>query len=246
MLKVKNITKCYGEKTALKNVSITMENGVYGLLGPNGAGKSTLMNIITDSMRADSGEVLWNGRLISDMGAKFRALLGYMPQQQGVYEEFTGRRFLAYMGALKKIPKRTLPSEIERTAAMVNLSDQLDRPMGAYSGGMKQRILMSQAILGDPKLLIFDEPTAGLDPMERVRTRNFMKELGRERVVIIATHVVSDIETIASRIIMLKQGEIQADERPGVLITNTCGASCLEDVYLQIFGEQAGEVPPCS
>ena len=149
-------------KQALAGVSLTLGPGLYGLLGPNGAGKSTLIGIITGGLTADSGEVLWCGH--PARGIAFRRVLGYMPQQQGLYESYTGRRFLAYMAALKEIPRAAVPGEVARVAAAVNLTDELDKRLSAYSGGMKQRLLLAAALLGDPKLLILDEPTAGLDP----------------------------------------------------------------------------------
>ncbi|MGL5693256.1 MAG: ATP-binding cassette domain-containing protein, partial [Peptostreptococcaceae bacterium] len=160
MLEIKDVYKTYGKKVALNYVSIKLENGVYGLLGPNGAGKSTLMNIITDNLSMDSGEVLYNGENVKKLGKEFLKDIGFAPQQQGLYEEFTGRRFLSYMGTLKGIGKKDLKLEIERVSKAVNLFNELDKKMGAYSGGMKQRILIAQAIMGHPKILIMDEPTA--------------------------------------------------------------------------------------
>ena len=149
-------------KKALSGVSITLTPGLYGLLGPNGAGKSTLIHIITGTLAPDSGEVLWCGKPAS--GITFRRILGYMPQQQGLYDSYTGRRFLAYMAALKEIPRKAVAAEVDRVAAAVNLTAELDKRLSAYSGGMKQRLLLASALLGNPKLLILDEPTAGLDP----------------------------------------------------------------------------------
>ena len=171
MLELQNISKYYGARQALDRVSLTLENGIYGLLGPNGAGKSTLMNIITGNLKPTSGIVLWDGKDTRDMGADYRSLLGYAPQQQGLYDTFTGIRFLSYMATLKGIPKNEQKSEIRRVLDDVNLTEKAYRPIGTYSGGMKQRILVAQAILGDPRLVVLDEPTAGLDPKERVRIR---------------------------------------------------------------------------
>ena len=156
MLELKNITKNYGSKQALDHVSLTLENGIYGLLGPNGAGKSTLMNIITGNLKPSSGTVLWNEENVHDMGAVYRSLLGYAPQQQGLYDTFTGIRFLSYMATLKGIPKKKHRDEIQRVLNYVNLTAKAYRPIGTYSGGMKQRILIAQAILGDPHLIVLD------------------------------------------------------------------------------------------
>ncbi|WP_040197116.1 ABC transporter ATP-binding protein [Candidatus Soleaferrea massiliensis] len=239
MLEIKHVTKRYGEKYALQAVSLSLSEGVYGLLGPNGAGKSTLMNIITDNLKADSGEVCWDGIAVKKLGAQYRSLLGYAPQQQGLYESFTGRRFLCYMGTLKGIRKKQMHDEIEHAAGYVNLLEKLDRPVGTYSGGMKQRLLIAQAMMGDPRLLILDEPTAGLDPKERVRIREKIKELSAGRIVLMATHVVSDIQSIAKEIIVLKAGEVAARDTVDALCSGFGGAKDLEEVYMKLFGEEA-------
>ena len=156
MLKISNISKSYGNKKALGEVTMELKEGVYALLGPNGAGKSTLMNIITGNLKADGGEILWDEKNTEKMGKEYRRILGYAPQQQGLYETFTGRRFLSYMGTLKEIDKKNLKSEIERVTNYVNLNDKIDKPIGAYSGGMKQRLLIAQALMGNPKLIVMD------------------------------------------------------------------------------------------
>lgn len=237
-LELKHITKEYGDKKALCGVSLTLTEGIYGLLGPNGAGKSTMMNLITGNLKATSGQILWNGREIFSLGAAYRSLLGYAPQQQGLYDTFTGRRFLCYMATLKNIPKKEMKDEIERVLSYVNLTEAANRPIGAYSGGMKQRMLIAQAILGSPKLVILDEPTAGLDPKERVRIREKIKELSGNKIILVSTHVVSDIQSIAKEIILLKGGQVIDQDAVEVLCRKYGGAKDLEQVYMRLFGEE--------
>lgn len=209
-LKINNLSKTYkkGAVKALDDFSITLTPGVYGLLGPNGAGKSTLMNIITDNLNSDSGEVIYNGENIKKLGKDFRAVLGYMPQQQGLYDDFTLNRFLWYMAALKGLNRKEAKEKITKLLETVNLTDSAHKKLGAFSGGMKQRALIAQALLNEPEILILDEPTAGLDPKERIRIRNFISEIAKDKIVLISTHVVSDIEFIAKEIILLKEGHL--------------------------------------
>ena len=214
MLEIRNLSKSYGKKVALNNINLKFDNGLYGLLGPNGAGKSTLMNIITDNLKADNGEILWNGMDYQKLGVKYREILGYMPQQQGLYNGFTGKRFLNYIAVLKDIPKKEILLQIEESAKKVNLQNELDKKINMYSGGMKQRLLIASCILGNPKLIIFDEPTAGLDPKERVRVKKLMQELSSKSIVIIATHIVPDIENIAKEIVILKEGVLIEKNNP--------------------------------
>ena len=214
MLEIRNLSKSYGKKVALNNINLKFDNGLYGLLGPNGAGKSTLMNIITDNLKADNGEILWNGIDYQTLGVKYREILGYMPQQQGLYNGFTGKRFLNYIAVLKDIPKKEILLQIEESAKKVNLQNELDKKINMYSGGMKQRLLIASCILGNPKLIIFDEPTAGLDPKERVRVKKLMQELSSKSIVIIATHIVPDIENIAKEIVILKEGVLVEKNTP--------------------------------
>lgn len=236
MLELCHITKKYKEVTALDNVSLTLQNGIYGLLGPNGAGKSTMMNLITGTLRPDSGSIRWNGADIRSLGADYRSILGYAPQQQGLYDTFTGRRFLSYMAALKGISKKELPDELARVLAYVNLEAAADRPVGTYSGGMKQRILIAQAIMGAPKLIVLDEPTAGLDPKERVRIRERIKDLAGDKIILVSTHVVSDIEPIAREILLLKSGRLVDQGAVSALAARYEGAKNLEDVYMRVYG----------
>ena len=238
MLELQNISKYYGARQALDRVSLTLENGIYGLLGPNGAGKSTLMNIITGNLKPTSGIVLWDGKDTRDMGADYRSLLGYAPQQQGLYDTFTGIRFLSYMATLKGIPKNEQKSEIRRVLDDVNLTEKAYRPIGTYSGGMKQRILVAQAILGDPRLVVLDEPTAGLDPKERVRIRENIRNISGDKIILVSTHVVSDIESIANEIILLREGKIVDHDTVPSLCKKHGDVKNLEQVYLQVFGEE--------
>ena len=221
-------------KKALSGVSITLTPGLYGLLGPNGAGKSTLIHIITGTLAPDSGEVLWCGKPAT--GIAFRRILGYMPQQQGLYDSYTGRRFLAYMAALKEIPRKAVAAEVDRVAAAVNLTIELDKRLSAYSGGMKQRLLLASALLGDPKLLILDEPTAGLDPKERVRLRELLADMAKDRIILVATHVVSDVETVATKVILLRAGKIVDAAPVPELIEKYAPDQGLEDVYHETDG----------
>lgn len=237
MLELQNVSKRYKEKLALDDVSLSLGKGIYGLLGPNGAGKSTLMNIITGNILQSAGTVLWDKKEIRSLGASYRSLIGYAPQQQGLYDTFTGRRFLSYMATLKGIPHKEMPAEIDRVLTYVNLHDAADRPIGTYSGGMKQRILIAQAVLGDPKLIILDEPTAGLDPKERVRIREKIKAIAGDKIILVSTHVVSDIETIAKEIILLKSGKIIDRDTVETLCQRYDDAANLEEVYMHLFGE---------
>ncbi len=192
ILEIQNLTKSYGKHMALNQVSLSLTPGVYALLGPNGAGKSTLMNLIAGNIRQDYGKICYDGKTTEALGREFRRILGFMPQQQGLYENFTAYRFLSYMASLKGMSRAKAAKEIEWALEMVHLADNRNQRLGAFSGGMKQRVLMAQAIMNDPEILILDEPTAGLDPKERIRIRNIISEIAMDKIVIFATHVVSD------------------------------------------------------
>lgn len=220
-LKIESINKSYKKgKKALSDFSLTLNTGVYGLLGTNGAGKSTLMNIITDNLRADSGEIYFDGENIKTLGKKYRSQLGYMPQQQGLYDDFTVNRFLWYMSALKGLKKNDAKEQIENLLELVNLKNDAHKRLSDLSGGMKQRTLIIQALLGEPKILILDEPTAGLDPRERIRIRNMIREIASNKIVILVTHVVSDIECIADSVILMKGGKLIKNAPPTELIAS--------------------------
>lgn len=220
-LKLEGITKSYnkGKTYAVKDFNACFTPGVYGLLGPNGAGKSTLMNMITDNIDADSGVITLDGTAIKKMGASYRSLLGYMPQQQGIYDDFTGEKFLWYMAALKGLGRKEAKETIERILTVVNLQADRYKKLKSYSGGMKQRILIAQALLNDPKILIMDEPTAGLDPKERIRIRNFISDISKDKIVLLATHVVSDVEYISKEILILKSGKVVCQGTPQELLS---------------------------
>lgn len=222
-LKIEGLNKSYGPTRALRDFTATLTPGVYGLLGPNGAGKSTLMNMIAGNLKPDTGSIQYNGRDIYRLGKEFRFVLGYMPQQQGLYDSFTGFRYLSYMAALKGMSKGEAKEQIMEAARMVHLTDVLNRRLGGYSGGMKQRILIAQAILGRPEILILDEPTAGLDPKERIHIRNLISGISANKIVLWATHVVSDVEAIAREIILVKEGILLAKDTPQNLLRNIQG-----------------------
>lgn len=217
-LELVNLNKRYKSVHALKDFNYRFTEGVYGLLGPNGAGKSTLMNLITDNLEPDEGEIQFCGTPIGMLGEAYLKEIGYMPQQQNLYRNFTGVRFLYYMAALKGLSKKEADAQIPELLRMVTLTEKANKKIGAYSGGMKQRILIAQALLGNPKLVIMDEPTAGLDPKERIRIRNIISRISFQRIVIVATHVVPDIEFISKEVLLLKKGEIAAHGRPEELL----------------------------
>ena len=214
MLTIDHVTKKYGKFTALNDISLQLESGVYGLLAPNGAGKTTLIKLITTLLFPTSGQILWNGNDIVRLGEEYRALLGYLPQEFGYYPGYTPKQFLQYVAVLQCIPKETANQRIKELLELVGMSKYADTKMRKFSGGMKQRIGIAQAMLNDPRILILDEPTAGLDPKERVRFRNMIHSLSKDRIVILSTHSVSDIETIASNIIMIKDHQILCCESP--------------------------------
>ena len=211
-LTITDLTKRYGRKTAVDHVNLELTPGIIGLLGPNGAGKTTLIRLLCDLITPDGGAVLLDGENIRTLGEEYRDTLGYLPQKVGYYPWFSAEKYLMYIATLKGLS----PSDAERKTAslleQVGLYDERKKRLGAYSGGMLQRIGIAQALLNDPKILILDEPTAGLDPQERIRFRTMIAGLARDRLVILSTHIVSDVEHIATEVVMLRSGKIVAHD----------------------------------
>lgn len=226
---IDRLTKQYENKIAVDRVSLQLTNGVYGLLGANGAGKTTFMRMLCGILKPTSGTVTFDGMDVSS--EEYRAELGYLPQDFGYYPDFNGMDFLLYMASLKGLTKTEAKRKLKKLLELVSLSDVAKKKIATYSGGMKQRLGIAQALLNDPKIIILDEPTAGLDPKERVRFRNLIKELGTESIVLLSTHIVSDIEHIADTVLMMKAGQIvfngSADE-----------IDDLEKFYLDEFEEE--------
>src|SRR6516165_6243913 len=218
-LVVEGVSKLYRSKVwGLRRFSLTLGPGVLGLLGPNGAGKSTLMRVLATVTRATEGRVLWNGTDVAGSPNPLRSVLGYLPQDFGIYPNLSALEFLEYLAAVKGVPADTARRRIAALLELVNLGDAARRPLGGYSGGMRQRVGIAQALLNDPQLLIVDEPTAGLDPEERVRFRNLLSELSGERIVILSTHIVSDVEAVATRIALINQGQLIVHGTPEELL----------------------------
>lgn len=207
-LEIKNLTKSYGNKKANNNITLTLGNGVYGLLGPNGAGKTTFMKQITTLIKSTSGEIFYNGKNIYSMEEKYRGIIGYLPQEFGVYKNFSAKKFLQYIAALKGLNKKDANKKIDELLNLVGLYDVRNKAVGKFSGGMKRRLGIAQALLNDPKIIILDEPTAGLDPQERTRFRNLLSDISKDKIIILSTHIISDIESIAKETIMIKNGEL--------------------------------------
>lgn len=218
IISVKNLTKKYGEKTALSGLCFELKNGIYALLGPNGAGKTTFMNILAGVLSKTEGEIFYDGVPVKKTESAYLSKLGYLPQNPSFYKNFTAKDFLNYMGALKGIPQKLLEKQIKELLCEVNLAESENKKIGAFSGGMLRRLGIAQALLGEPELLIFDEPTAGLDPKERIRFKNLLSKLSKDKIIIIATHIVSDVEFFADNIILLKNGRVAAFKKPEELL----------------------------
>jgi len=223
-LEIQNVSKTYrGNVEALRGFRLEVGPGVLGLLGPNGAGKSTLMRILATVTQPTAGRVVWNGTDIKRDPDSLRAVLGYLPQDFGIYPNLTAVEFLGYLAAVKGLDAASAGKRIGELLQLVNLTDAARRPLGGFSGGMRQRVGIAQALLNDPQLLIVDEPTAGLDPEERVRFRNLLSELAGERIVILSTHIVSDVEAVATDIALIAYGQLVAHGAPEALLAGVTG-----------------------
>jgi ABC-type multidrug transport system ATPase subunit len=222
-LVIDRVSKRYGATWALRDVSLRCAPGLIGLVGPNGAGKTTLMRLIATLAQPTSGTITWNGLDTQQHGSALREVLGYLPQAFGIYPEFTGRKFLLYLAELKGLPSALAQRRVAELLETTNLTHMADLRLSTYSGGTKQRIGIAQALLNDPALLIVDEPTAGLDPEERVRFRTLLASLTASRVVLLSTHIVGDVEAVASRLVLLRAGQIIADTTPQELLNRAAG-----------------------
>lgn len=208
-LEIKNLTKTFDGAKALTNVSVTLNPGVYGLLGANGSGKTTLFRLICGVIKADEGKIIYNGEDISLNGEMFRSVLGFLPQDFSYYTDFTGLKFMLYIAALKGLRGKLAKQRSLELLDLVGLSEQKGKKIKKYSGGMKQRLGIAQAMINDPEVLILDEPTVGLDPKERVRFRNLISSLSDNKIIILSTHIVSDVESISDEVLVLNKGVIQ-------------------------------------
>ena len=231
-LVIDRVSKQYKNKIAVDRISLKLEKGIYGLLGANGAGKTTLMRMICGILTPTSGTITYNGVDVSE--EDYRAVLGYLPQDFGYYPDFSGKDFLLYMAALKGLSKKSAQKKVKELLELVSLEEVAKKKIKTYSGGMKQRLGIAQALLNDPEILILDEPTAGLDPKERVRFRNLIADLGKDNIVILSTHIVSDIDRIADHILMMNNGKLVFEGTREEITED------LEEFYLREFAE--GEV----
>lgn len=223
------VSKQYKDKTAVEHLDVTLESGVIGLLGANGAGKTTLMRMICGIIKPSTGKISFDGMDVSE--ELYRDALGYLPQDFGYYPGFSGKEFLLYMAALKGLDNQNAKRKCEELLQIVGLEEVQKKKIKTYSGGMKQRLGIAQALLNNPKMIILDEPTAGLDPKERVRFRNLIAEIGKDNIVILSTHIVSDIEHIADRVLMMKEGKVIYDGKADEINMD------LEEFYLKEFDE---------
>lgn len=238
MLEIKNVSKSFKDFTVLDNINLTFDTGVYGMLSPNGAGKTTLIKMIVTLLTPNEGEIMWNGENISSLGGRYREIVGYLPQKFGYYRDDTPMQFLTYMAALNGVDSDTAKQRCIKLLQRMGLGDVANKKMKKFSGGMIQRVGIANALMNDPKIVIFDEPTAGLDPMERVRFRNILAELGKTKTVILSTHIVSDIENIADMVVMIKDHKIYACDTIDNILTQT-GADNLENAFMNVYEADA-------
>ena len=241
-LKIEGLSRVYGKHKVLHDINFSMHEGIYGLIGKNGAGKSTLMRILATIDFPSNGKVFFNGKDIFSIGEEYRGMIGYMPQDYNIYSGFNAIDFLEYMGALKGMKKQELKLKISDVLEIVNLSDVSHKKIRTYSGGMKRRIGIAQAILNNPDILILDEPTAGLDPSERLNFSNFISNLSRKKIVLLSTHIVSDIEAVAKELIVMNKGKILESGKVEDLIMSNQGkvweAVLTQEEYQQIQKER--------
>ncbi len=245
-LRLNALTKTYGKKAAVRDVTACLTPGIYGLLGPNGAGKTTLMNMMCGILRPSKGTVLFDGKEISLLGEKYRSVLGFLPQNFGFYRDFTVKRFLSYIAYLKGLDKAAAKEKIRFVLETMGLSDAANSRLSALSGGMRQRVGIAQALLNDPDILVLDEPTAGLDPAERVRFRNLIKDISQEKITVLSTHIISDAACIADRLLVINNGSLvyQGTVRDFGASRPKEGtqpaSSDMEDAYLFYAGQKGG------
>lgn len=229
MLKICKLNKSYGKKVALKDFSTEFEHGLYGLLGPNGAGKSTFMNILAGVLGYNSGEILYNDENVKKLKSRFKETIGYLPQNVGLYNNFTAEDTLKYFGALRNVGKEIIDERIDYCLKAVNLLENKKDKVGSFSGGMKRRMAIAITLIADPEILIFDEPTVGLDPKERIRFRELLLELKDSKTIILSSHIVSDIKETADYVLILKEGNLVYESEIDVVN--------LEEKYMEIFKE---------
>lgn len=229
-LTITDLTKKFGEKTAADHVELELTEGIIGLLGPNGAGKTTLIRLICDLLRPDEGAVLLDDENIHEMGEAYRDILGYLPQKVGYYPWFTAEKYMMYLAALKGLEKNEAKQRTEKLLSDVGLYEERKKKLGAFSGGMLQRVGIAQALLNDPKILILDEPTAGLDPQERIRFRSMIAGMAQDRLVLLSTHIVSDIEHTATQAVILSGGRVRVHDTLENIVNSMKGKTCVIEV----------------
>ena len=241
-LEIDGLTKKYGDITALDSVDLTFSEGVHALLGPNGAGKSTMINILTRNLKPDSGTARFGGKDINEEPVSYLSCLGYVPQQQAMYMDFTVAKYLGYMAALKGIPKADTDRETDEALEKVELSDRRNSRVSTLSGGMRQRLLIAQALLGDPRVMILDEPTAGLDPEQRLMFKRLISDEAAGKIILIATHIVSDIEYISNSIVLINKGKILREASREELVDELNGRVFEADTDRSSFEKLRGSV----